>query len=369
MNALEVDGGPLVRAWLSTLPEVDRILNSPRLRPLPEPLPVARGDAPVPNQPLWNQEMLQADQVWNELKVTGQGVIIGQSDSGVDGQHPELAAQYLGRSGQNDGAWFDPWFHSREPVDIGGHGTHTLGSILGKNVGIAPGAQWIGCVNLGRNLGNPALYLDCMQFMLAPFPQNGDPFKDGQPARGAQVLNNSWGCPDIEGCDEATFAPAVRALAAAGIFVVVSAGNDGEAGCGSLVDPPAIYDEVLSVGAVDSSGNRASFSSMGPVSVDGSNRSKPDLVAPGQAVLSAFPGNTYAVESGTSMAGPHVVGVVALMWSANPELVGDIELTRRILEETARPYSGTILDCGPLNTVGYGIVNAYQAVQAAQKIK
>lgn len=369
VNALEVDGCPLVRAWLLTRPEVDRILDSPRLRPLPEPLPAVRGSAPAPTQPLWNLEMLQADSVWNELKVTGQGIIIGQSDSGVDGQHPELAAQYLGKAGQNDGAWFDPWFHSREPVDINGHGTHTLGSILGKDVGVAPGAQWIGCVNLGRNLGNPALYLDCMQFMLAPFPQNGDPFKDGQPGRGAHILNNSWGCPDIEGCDAGTFAPAVRALTAAGIFVVVSAGNDGEAGCGSLVDPPAIYAEVFSVGAVDSSGNRAAFSSMGPVNVDGSNRSKPDLSAPGQAVLSSFPGNTYAIESGTSMAGPHVVGVVALMWSANPKLVGDIEQTRKILEETARPYSGTISDCGPANTAGHGIVNAYQAVQAAQKIK
>ena len=369
VNGLEVNAGPLVRAWLLTRPEVDRVLDSPHLRPLPAPLPAARGSEPAPTSLPWNLDMLQANLVWNELKVTGQGIIVGQSDSGVDGQHPELAAAYLGSAGQNDSTWFDPWFHSREPVDIGGHGTHTLGSILGRNVGVAPGAKWIGCVNLGRNLGNPALYLDCMQFMLAPFPQNGDPFKDGQPERGAHVLNNSWGCPVVEGCDAGTFAPAVQSLAAAGIFVVVSAGNDGETGCGSLVDPPAIYAEVFSVGAVDSSGNRASFSSMGPVNIDGSQRSKPDLVAPGQAVLSAFPGGTYAVESGTSMAGPQVVGVVALMWSANSKLVGDIDQTRKILDETAKPYPGTILSCGLSNTVGYGIVNAYRAVQAVQNIK
>ena len=369
VNALEVDAGPLVRAWLLTRPEVDRVLDSPHLRPLPAPLPAARGSELAPASPSWNLTMLQANLVWDELGVTGEGILIGQSDSGVDGQHPELATQYLGSSGQNDGAWFDPWFHSQEPEDFNGHGTHTLGTILGKTVGVAPDAQWIGCVNLGRNLGNPALYLDCMQFMLAPFAQTGDPFKDGHPEKGAHVLNNSWGCPEVEGCDAGTFLPAVRSLAAAGVFVVVSAGNDGESGCGSLVDPPAIYAEVFTVGGVDPSGNRAAFSSMGSVLIDGSRRSKPDLVAPGEGVLSAFPEDTYAILSGTSMAGPHVAGVVALMWSANPKLIGDIEQTRQILEETAQAYPGTISSCGLSNTAGHGIVNAYRAVLAAQKVK
>ena len=88
-------------------------------------------------------------------------------------------------------------------------------------------------MNLGRNLGNPAYYLDCMQFMLAPYPQRGNPLTDGDPARAAHVLNNSWGCPPIEGCDAAALGPAVRALRAAGIFVVASAGNEGPR-CGSV---------------------------------------------------------------------------------------------------------------------------------------
>ncbi len=372
-NALEVQAGPLVKAWLLSRPEVDRILPSPHLRPLPEPLPVASGNDQGPASPQWNLTMVHANQVWDELGITGKGIIIGQSDSGVEGSHPELASQYRGRDGQNDGSWFDPWFHSTQPVDIGGHGTHTLGTILGKNVGVAPGAEWIGCVNLARNLGNPALYLDCMQFMLAPFPQNGDPFRDGQPGKGAQVLNNSWGCPVVEGCDPGTFTPAVRALETAGIFVVASAGNDGETGCGSVRDPIAIYADVFSVGAVDSNGQRASFSSLGPVTVDGSGRSKPDLSAPGDQVLSSFPNHTYAVLSGTSMAGPHVVGTVALMWSANPDLIGNIAETRRILELTAAPYHGGLASCGanttPNDTVGYGIVDAYAAVQQALEEK
>jgi subtilisin family serine protease len=287
----------------------------------------------------------------------------------VDGSHPELADSYRGQGGSNAYNWFDPWYHSPAPTDIGGHGTHTLATAVGNRVGVAPDAQWIGCANLGRNLGNPAFYLDCMQFMLAPFPQDGDPLHDGRPELGAQVLNNSWGCPPVEGCDPNALLTAVSALRAAGIFVVASAGNDGSSGCGSVRDPIALYAPVYSVGAVSSSGRLVSFSSTGPVEVDGSGRTKPDIAAPGADVLSAFPGGTYSIASGTSMAGPHVVGVVALMWSANPALIGDIDQTQRILDETASAYQGDLPQCvapgTPNNGVGYGIVNAYEAVKRA----
>ncbi len=368
-NAIEVQGGPLLRLWLARQPEIDRVLSNPMLRPLPEPLPVNSGQSQLPNGTLWNLQMIGADRVWNELGVTGKGILIGQSDSGVQGNHPELADGYRGQNGQNDYNWYDPWYNTQAPRDINGHGTHTMGTMLGKNVGVAPGAQWIACVNLARNLGNPAFYLDCMQFNLAPFPQGGDPLHDGRPDLGAQVLNNSWGCPDVEGCDPNALLPAVKALKAAGVFVVASAGNSGMSGCGSVTDPIALYSQVLSVGAVDHSGNLASFSSLGPVKVDGSQRVKPDIAAPGVDILSSFPKNSYAVESGTSMAGPHVVGVVALMWSANPALIGDIDRTQQILEETATPYNGPLPQCvspgQPNDAVGYGIVNAYAAVKRA----
>jgi subtilisin family serine protease len=308
------------------------------------------------------------------LGVTGEGIVVGQSDSGVQGDHPELLDSYRGNGGSHDYNWFDPWFHTTEPVDSGGHGTHTLGSVLGNSTGVAPDAEWFGCVNLARNLANPALYLDCMQFMLAPFPLNGDPFTDGDPARGAHVINNSWGCPELEGCDALALRPAVHALRAAGIFVVASAGNDGPA-CSTVQDPIALYDEAFSVGAVDRFGQVAGFSSRGPVAEDGSGRIKPDIAAPGVEVLSAFPGSTYAYADGTSMAGPHIAGVVALIWSANPALIGDIEGTEQILIETAQPYTGITEEaaCGdpsarPNNLVGYGIVDAYGAVQRALEV-
>jgi subtilisin family serine protease len=369
VNALEVEGGPFVRMLLAAHPDVDRVIDSPQLRPLPEPLPLERGSAEAPGAPAWNITSIGADRVWREFEVTGAGIVIGQSDSGVEGDHPALADGYRGRDGEDDYNWLDPWSGTTSPRDLGGHGTHTLGSVLGRGgIGVAPGAEWFACANLERNLGNPALYLDCMQFMLAPYPQGGDPLRDGDPARAAHVLNNSWGCPPIEGCDAEALRPAAEALRAAGIFVVVSAGNEGPR-CSSVSSPLALYDAVFSVGAIDSMGNLAEFSSRGPVEVDGSGRIKPDIVAPGVEVLSALPGGTYGANSGTSMAGPHVAGVVALMWSANPELIGDIDRTEEILISTARRYAGSEVGCfdtgRPSNAYGYGVVDAYAAVRAA----
>ena len=373
VNSMEVDGSALVRLYLLSQPGVDRVIPSPHLRPIPALAGALGGSLKsVDGQPGWNIQMIGADRVWSDFGVTGKGIVVGQSDTGADGQHPALRDSYRGAAtGSNDYNWYDPWAGSKSPQDLQGHGTHTLGIVLGKDgIGVAPGAQWIACVNLERNLGNPAVYLNCMQFMLAPFPQGGDPLKDGDPARAAYVLNNSWGCPTIEGCDAGSLQPAVDALRNAGIFVAVSAGNDGPS-CGTLTNPPAIYASAFSVGAVDRNGDMAFFSSRGPVNVDGSGRVKPDISAPGVSVLSSLPGGTYGPESGTSMAGPHLAGVVALMWSANPALIGDIDRTEQFLVQTAKPYTGIraagecFSGATPNDAYGYGIVDAYAAVKAA----
>jgi subtilisin family serine protease len=369
VNGLVIEGGPLLRLWLSSRPEVNRVLQNPVLRPLRAPATGARGSAEPPDSIPWNLQLIGADRVWREFGVIGEGIVVGQSDSGVDGKHPELSDKYRGNLTSDNLNWYDPWNNSSQPADIGGHGTHTLGTILGNSTGVAPGAEWIGCANLARNLANPSLYLDCMQFMLAPFPQGGDPLSDGVPAMAADVLNNSWGCPPVEGCDPNALLDAARALRQAGIFVVVAAGNEGPF-CGSVSDPLALYDEVFSVGAVDQQGVLAFFSSVGPVTADGSQRTKPDILAPGVNVLSAFSGGSYEFLDGTSMAGPHVAGVVTLMWSANSTLVGDINTTEEILRQTAREYVGQPPSCGtqdivPYNGTGYGMVDAYAAVEAA----
>ncbi|MGW3794870.1 S8 family serine peptidase [Micromonospora arida] len=367
VNAIEVDGGPAVRAWLARRPEVARVLVSQRLRPLPAPAGQNRGSAPKPTGPEWNIRQIGADRVWSQLRVTGTGIVVGSSDSGVDGTHPALRAGFRG----GDDSWYDPWDDTRSPTDQGGHGTHTVGSAVGRDgIGVAPDAQWVGCVNLDRNLGSPAHYLDCLQFMLAPFPAGGDPFTDGRPERAPQVLTNSWGCPPIEGCDQRVLRPATAALDAAGIFVVAAAGNTGP-WCASIDDPPAPYPDVLTVGAVDSQRRVAEFSSRGPVP---GGSGKPDVLAPGVEVVSAMPGGTYAALDGTSMATPQVAGVVALMWSANPALVGDVTRTRQILRDTATAATPTYRSdspsdaCGaPSNVTGAGQVDAYAAVRAAQQ--
>jgi subtilisin family serine protease len=374
VNAIEVRGGTLVRLYLLTRPEVDRVIPSPRLRPGQEggglSMADLTSDSLKPEGILWNVQMIGADKVWDEFGVRGEGIVVGQSDSGADVNHPVLKENYRGNVGGNDYNWFDPWNGEPAPYDAGGHGTHTLGTAVGQNgIGIAPGATWFACMNLKRNLGNPALYLDCMQFMLAPFPLGGDPFVDGDPTRAADVLNNSWGCPELEGCDPNALLYAANHLRDAGIFIVVSTGNDGPL-CSTVDAPLSLYDSVFSVGAVDSHRNVTEFSSRGPVTADGSGRMKPDIVAPGRDILSALPGGGYGALEGTSMAGPHVVGAVALLWSAQPDLIGDIDRTEQILIDTARPYTGDrSLGCfegGTPNTAyGYGLVDVYAAVKEA----
>ena len=371
VNALEVRGGTLVRLFLSTRPEVDRVISSPRLRPASQSeAPFVGGAASPPGGIGWNVTMIGADKVWEEFGVRGEGIVVGQSDSGVDVNHPELKESYRGNTGGNDYNWFDPWTGEPAPFDGNGHGTHTLGTIVGQNgIGIAPDATWFACANLVRNLANPALYLDCMQFMLAPFPQDGDPFTDGDPTLAADVLNNSWGCPELEGCDADSLKPAADNLRAAGIFVVVSTGNDGPL-CNTVNAPLSLYDSAFSVGAIDQFGNVADFSSRGPVTADGSGRIKPDIVAPGVNILSSLPGGNYGENSGTSMAGPHIVGAVALLWSADPTLIGDIDRTEQLLIDTAKPYTGNrSVGCFegdiPNAAFGYGIVDVYEAVKVA----
>ena len=369
-NAMEVQGGTLVRLYLLTRPEVDRVIPSPRLRAAPEDSPSPGYLSASDGSVQWNISMIGADKVWDEFNVQGEGIVVGQSDSGVDGNHPAIANQYRGVNSGDDYNWFDPWDATTSPNDEGGHGTHTMGTILGSGgIGVAPKAQWIGCVNLDRNLANPALYLDCMQFMLAPFPQGGDPLFDGDPTKAVHVMNNSWGCPSIEGCDPNALLYAANNLRDAGIFVVVSTGNDGPS-CETVESPLSLYDSVFSVGAIDQFGDMAPFSSRGPVTADGSGRNKPDIVAPGVDIISSLPEGTYGSNSGTSMAGPHMVGVVALIWSAQPSLIGDIDATEQLIIDTAQPYTGdTSTGCftgdTPSHAYGYGVVDVYEAVKQA----
>jgi len=372
-NGIEVHASAIRRWQIGRRNDVDRILYSPELRPLPEPPDFEMGDQVAPTEPTWGLEAIHVPQVWEEFGVRGAGVVVGQSDSGVEFTHQALAANYRGkRMSTYDYNWFDPWNGLPRPYDHNGHGTHTLSTVVGSmNVGVAPEAEWFACANLVRAFGSPAYYLTCMQFMLAPWPLDGDPFQDGRPDLAADVSTNSWGCPPrLEGCDQYVLWPATRALRAAGIFFVAAAGNEGPA-CNSEQTPPGNYSNtILTVGAMDPQGNLALFSSRGPETLSPDGARGPDLIAPGVDVLGAWPGGTWKRVEGTSMAAPHVAGVVALMWSANPALRGEVEATERILLESVQDYRGTHDTCGDPNqrpepSFGYGIVDAYEAVKRA----
>jgi subtilisin family serine protease len=330
----------------------------------------------------WGLETLGVPEVWG-LGIDGEGVVVGGQDTGVEWDHLAIVEMYRGWDGvsaSHDYNWYDS-IHSgggvcgpdsTEPCDDHGHGTHTIGTVVGDDggdnqIGVAPGALWIACRNMDEGIGFPASYLECFEFFLAPCPVGGDPLTDGDPTLAPHVTNNSWMCPPWEGCSWDQLQEATEASVAAGIVVVASNGNEGS-GCASCSDPPAIYEAAFSVGASDSDDVIAGFSSRGPVTVDSSDRMKPNVSAPGVGVRSCIPGGGYDSWNGTSMAGPHVAGLVALLISAEPSLAGQVDQIEDIVEQTAFPRT-TDQGCGgdgptdvPNNVYGHGIVSASAAV-------
>lgn len=344
INMIRVEGHHRRMSEFADLPGVERVMLNPNVRPYSFQLSFGYGPTAEAGRGVeWNIHQTRADQVW-EKGITGAGIIVGGQDTGYDWNHPALRRAYRGfHHGQVEHTynWLDAWADSAVPFDDDQHGTHTMGTILGDDgqgnqIGMAPGAHWIGCRNMRRGLGNPASYTACMEFFLAPYPPGGDPFSDGDVSQAPHLVNNSWGCPNIEGCDDMVLAPALAALRAAGIMMVVSAGNDGPR-CETVSEPPARYDEVFSVGATDNQGEITGFSSRGPVPTSEEPLLKPDISAPGANIRSSLPGGSYGVADGTSMAGPHVAGLVALLWSANPALIGQIDATEALIRDSARP--------------------------------
>jgi subtilisin family serine protease len=350
----------------------------------------AKSNSPsAPDTTEWGVQNVNAPQVW-ALGFTGQGIVIGEQDTGVRWTHNALKPKYRGWDGttaDHNYNWHDA-IHSgggicgadtQAPCDDNGHGTHTAGTTVGDDgagnqVGVAPGAKWIGCRNMDQGNGTPARYTECFQFMMAPTDLAGN---NPNPALRAHVLNNSWSCPASEGCTTgAELEAIINNTQAAGIFVVVAATNSGP-NCSTVSDPPAIYDASFSVGAYDINNQLASFSSRGPSTYYTPSLLKPNLSAPGVNVRSSTrtSDTSYGNLQGTSMASPHVAGAVALLWSARPALVRDIAATKALLQNTANPTVSVIPQqtCGgtssstdiPNNSFGYGRVDVLAAVNAS----
>ncbi len=297
----------------------------------------------------WNLALLDVELAQEALGLDGTGVTVAILDTGADWQHPALLNQYRGYRGRLPAVHRGNWHVSTDegylyPGDGYGHGTHVLGTILGDDgqgnrIGVAPRARWI-AVKLFSNSGHTyeSWIHDAFQWVLAP---------EGDPALAPDVVNCSWGSND--GSD-ARFRPDVLALRAAGILPVFAAGNQGPVA--RSISSPAGYPEAFAVGAVDREARVTGFSSRGPGAW---GDIKPEVVAPGANIRSAFPGGGYVEANGTSMAAPHVTGLVALLLQARPN-TNPADLAA-ILRTTAQPLGELI----PNNTTGWGLVNAYAA--------
>jgi subtilisin family serine protease len=228
-------------------------------------------------------------------------------------------------------------------------------------------------MNVG--VGSPASYAECYQWFIAPSDRNN---ANPDPMKAPHVINNSWACPPDEGCIKSSILiTVVQSVRAAGIVTVHSAGNSADPPdkvCSTINTPAAIYAESFTVGATNQNDYLTDFSSRGPVTVDGSNRLKPNVTAPGSSVYSSTRFSAYTAMSGTSMAAPHVAGLVALLLSAYPELIGQVDRIEDIIETTALPGVDPY-ECGdlpgnsvPNNAFGWGRVDAWAAVQGLLNI-
>jgi subtilisin family serine protease len=343
VNAIRVyDGSADLARELAQRDEVAEIL-APRTYTIPKP--TAGEVEQSVNAVEWGIAEINADDVWSTFGVRGEGIVVANIDTGVQFDHPALAGAYRGHNA--DGSvdhnynWFDPSRVCGDPMaspcDNNGHGTHTMGTMVGddgagNHVGVAPGARWIAAKGCETNFCSDAALLAAGQWILAPTDLSGaNPRPDLRP----NIVNNSWGG---DGQDP-WYQDTVAAWRAAGIFPAFSNGNSGPS-C-NTAGSPGNYTNSYATGAFDVNGAIANFSSRGS-GVGGGV--KPDIAAPGVNVRSSVPGNGYAAFNGTSLASPHTAGTVALMWSAAPALRGNLDETATILDDTAADTSNVA--CG-----------------------
>lgn len=354
INALAVEATPAEIADLGADPEVAtvdldrpvRVTDAPRIANAIEPFP-------DPGEGNWGIAASRVPQTWARFGVTGRDIRVGSIDTGVDPDNPSLRGKVV--------AWRDFIAGRPAPYDDNGHGTHTIGTMVGGEVtgspvGVAPGARAVVAKAIGRSgVGPGSALLAAAEWMTDP---DGDPATADHPV----VVNNSW---SADNPNDPWFRDMIRRWLELGIVPVFAAGNSGPGP--ETIGSPAGYPETLAVGAVDTDQTLAEFSSRGPVRwqdadgtgpVAGTPFTKPDLVAPGVGITSGV-GPGFLSFSGTSMASPHVAGLVALLAEANPAVRGETAI------QLLRATSADMGAAGPDTDFGYGMVNAEAAVAAA----
>ncbi|WP_141249038.1 S8 family peptidase [Paucisalibacillus globulus] len=356
VNGMAVTATKEVAEKIATFQEVEKILPN-ETRKLIKGLAVEEAPKAQPQNVEWSVNRVNAPAVWG-LGIDGTGAVVANIDTGVQWDHPALKEKYRGydaATGQADHTYsfFDPVNGQTTPYDIDGHGTHTMGTMVGSEpdgsnqIGVAPGAKWIAVQAFTADGAYDSDLLEAADWIMAP---------GGDSSKAPDVVNNSWG--GGSGIDE-WYRDTVIAWRAAQIFPVFAAGNTtlfNPGGPGSVATP-ANYPESFAVGATDINDNLASFSLEGPSPY---GEIKPDVSAPGVAVRSSVPVDSYASYNGTSMAAPAVAGAVALLRSANGSIsVDDIE---QLLMDTAEPMTDSEYPESPNNGFGHGIIDAFAAV-------
>lgn len=280
----------------------------------------------------WNIIQIGADIVQDEGN-TGDGIKIAVIDTGIDYNHPELAAIYKGG--------YDFYNNDSDPMDDYGHGTHCAGIIAAQNngvgvIGVAPGIELYAVKVLGS--GGSGSYSQVIAGV------------DWCIDNGIQITSNSYGGTGYSSTLEDIFNVAYEK----GILSIAAAGNSGGSSTLDMTGYPARYESVIAVAAVDINKNIASFSSTGPAT---------EVSAPGVSVYSSVPTTPmkiydpsgYKNLSGTSMACPHVAGLAALITSAHPDW--DKETIRGQIRSTADDLGMTGFDW----VYGFGEINAVVA--------
>ena len=312
INGLEVTATPAVIQELAQLSAVGRIVRNESIAaPAAPPTALLNSRASLVRQggaPEANIALVNAPALWSQ-GYQGQGIVVANMDSGVDISHPELSARY--RGGAN--SWFDPYGQHATPYDASGHGTWTMGIMVGGNgggtsIGMAPGAQWIAAkIFNDQGSGTVAGIHAAFQWLLDP---------DGNPATAdtPNVVNGSWTFQS-PGCN-LEFEDDIAVLRAAGVLPIFAAGNAGPSANTSY--SPANNPSAFAVGAVNNNNQIYAYSSRGPATCGGPTITFPHMSAPGVNVLTTDRYGLYFPQTGTSLAAPHVAGALALLLNAYP---------------------------------------------------
>lgn len=311
----------------------------------------------------WNLKMISADKAQKEAESFNNDVVVAIIDSGVDGNHPAIKNNYRGNDEKlKRYSWYnvvtEKTGDKEEPYDDRGHGTHVCGTILGQRenslLGVCPSAKWMAVKVFDSNgETDNAKLLKAGEWIMGPKDEKGIPHPEMAP----KVVNNSWGGNSTDGF----YQDMVKKWRVAGIFPVFSAGNVTQfnGGGDNSIGTPASYPEAYAVGAIRQDEIVAKFSLRGKSNY--TENFKPDIVAPGVNILSSIPGGKYTIYTGTSMASPHVTGVVCLMLKANPNL--KVDQIEKILNETATPLKDDYYTTTPNHGYGHGKVDALNAVK------